>query len=191
MKIRNSFAAAFLVLCALSAYLGFADIHLGYDKALHAITFFILTLVFYWTIDSSRKKSINLTFLVCTVFLGIGSEFAQNFSPYREFDFKDILYNAAGSISAIALSAWYHKRLLSRKRSAKYHALHQVDTPHQRLGQVTETGEEIDLEAQTAPSTLRAQPERVVEDDASAITLQEVAPEPVSASVSTAEAVSK
>lgn len=80
---KTNLHQAFAVLCALSAYLGFADVHFGHDKALHLVTFFALSLVFYWAIDTSRKRSINLSIIVCMGVMGVGSEFAQNFSPVR------------------------------------------------------------------------------------------------------------
>lgn len=40
----------------------------------------------------------------------------------REFDYYDILANVLGSLSAIAASNWYHKRMLERKRAARGYA---------------------------------------------------------------------
>lgn len=37
----------------------------------------------------------------------------------RNFDYYDILANVLGSVSAIALCNWYHKRMLERKRAAR------------------------------------------------------------------------
>lgn len=37
----------------------------------------------------------------------------------REFDYYDIFANVLGSITAIALCNWYHKRMLERKRAAR------------------------------------------------------------------------
>lgn len=37
----------------------------------------------------------------------------------RVFDLFDIAANIVGSLAAIALSSWYHKRMLERKRAAK------------------------------------------------------------------------
>ncbi|KAG5357911.1 hypothetical protein CJU89_4397 [Yarrowia sp. B02] len=120
MKIRKAFVAAFLVLCALSAYLGFAKIHIQYDKAVHFVTFFILTAVFYWILDTSRRRCINASILVCTLFGGVGSEFAQTLFPHRTFDPMDILCNVAGSLLAVILCALYHQRMLTRARLARY-----------------------------------------------------------------------
>lgn len=38
---------------------------------------------------------------------------------HREFDYYDILANVLGSVSAIVLCNWYHKRMLERKRAAR------------------------------------------------------------------------
>jgi hypothetical protein len=62
---------------------------------------------------------------VCTLVLGIGSEFLQAFLPNdRIFDLFDIVANEVGSLAALGLSSWYHIRMLERKRLAKnYHAV--------------------------------------------------------------------
>ncbi|ODQ63965.1 hypothetical protein NADFUDRAFT_84023 [Nadsonia fulvescens var. elongata DSM 6958] len=127
MKIRKSFAITFVALCFLSAYLGFADIHLPHDKLIHFVTFFLLSLVFYWIIDAPRKRCVHFSLIVCTMFGGVGSEFLQGFLPYRSFDYRDILCNVAGSTIAIGLSGLYHQRMLKRKRVTRYQALHQFD----------------------------------------------------------------
>jgi hypothetical protein len=90
------------------------------DKILHFLTFFILTTCFYWILDTSRRRSLNFTLLICTGVLGIGSEFLQDILQNgRKFDFYDIVANIAGSLAAIGLSTWYHMRMLERKRLAK------------------------------------------------------------------------
>lgn len=90
------------------------------DKVLHFLTFFILTTCFYWILDTSRRRNLNLTLLICTGILGIGSEFLQEALPNgRKFDFYDIVANVVGSLAALGLSSWYHLRMLERKRLAK------------------------------------------------------------------------
>ncbi|KAK4982472.1 hypothetical protein LTR66_008094 [Elasticomyces elasticus] len=117
------------------------------DKVLHFLDFFLLTLCFYWILETSRRRVINATLLVCTLVGGIGSEFLQGFLPNgRNFDLFDILANLVGSLSALALCSWYHKRMLERKRQAKnYHVVpgdelddHDVELG-ERIGQ-QETG---------------------------------------------------
>lgn len=39
----------------------------------------------------------------------------------RTFDPYDILSNIVGSVTALALCSWYHKRMLERKRLAKHY----------------------------------------------------------------------
>jgi hypothetical protein len=80
----------------------------------------LLTTCFYWILDTSRRRNLNLTLLVCTGVLGIGSEILQGFLPNgRTFDFYDIVANIVGSLAALGLSSWYHMRMLERKRLAK------------------------------------------------------------------------
>ncbi|ELR03786.1 hypothetical protein VC83_04764 [Pseudogymnoascus destructans] len=123
MRIRLPFAGAFLILLLGAAYLGLSSLQLGLhinDKALHTLTFFLLTLCFYWILDTSRRRTLNLTLSICTFLLGIGSEFLQALLPNgRDFDAYDILANVLGSLAAVGLSTWYHKRMVERKRLRK------------------------------------------------------------------------
>lgn len=41
---------------------------------------------------------------------------------HREFDLYDIVANVSGSVLALALCNWYHKRMLERKRAARGYA---------------------------------------------------------------------
>ncbi|TVY41886.1 Uncharacterized protein LOCC1_G005119 [Lachnellula occidentalis] len=123
MRIRLPFAGAFLFLAATAAYAGLSslqvDSHIN-DKVLHFLTFFVLTTCFYWILDTSRRRSLNITLVTCTGVLGIGSEFLQGFIPNgRVFDFYDIVANVVGSLGALALSSWYHQRMLERKKRNK------------------------------------------------------------------------
>jgi len=123
MRIRLPFAGAFIFLAATAGYAGLSSLQLDAiinDKILHCLTFFVLTTCFYWILDTSRRRNLNLTLLVCTGILGIGSEFLQGFLPNgRTFDFYDIVANVVGSLAALGLSSWYHLRMLERKRLAK------------------------------------------------------------------------
>jgi len=124
MRIRTYPAVAFAVVVLLAAYLGLGSSRLpSYkqsDKLLHGITFFLLTLFFYWSIETNRKRTLHLTLLVCTLGLGVGSEIAQALLPNgREYDSLDIVANVIGSLLAVGLCLWYHKRMLERKRRAK------------------------------------------------------------------------
>ncbi|KAK7521489.1 putative VanZ domain protein [Phyllosticta citriasiana] len=129
MRIRKVPAGAFAAFCLLAAAGGFGRQQIpSYkqsDKALHFITFFLITLCFYWIIETNRRRVLHLTLFVCPLLLGVGSEVVQGLLPNdRQFDPWDILANAVGSLSAIALCSWYHKRMLERRRQAKlYHAV--------------------------------------------------------------------
>ena len=116
---------AFLFLLATAGYAGLTSLQLeSYinDKALHFLTFFILTTTFYWILDTSRRRTLNITLLVCTAFLGLGSEVLQHFLPNdRTFDAYDIVANIVGSLAAVGLNSWYHMRMLERKRLAKHY----------------------------------------------------------------------
>ncbi|RAL64694.1 hypothetical protein DID88_001726 [Monilinia fructigena] len=112
MRIRLPFAGAFLFLVLLAGYAGLTSIQVDAvinDKVLHTITFFLLTVVFYWILDTSRRRNLNFTLIVCTGILGVGSEFLQGFLPNgRTFDFYDIVANIVGSVAGLALCSWYH-----------------------------------------------------------------------------------
>lgn len=108
----------------MAAYLGLSSLQLDgriNDKVLHFLTFFILTVCFYWILDTSRRRSLNVTLIICTGVLGVGSEFLQGLIPDngRDFDVYDIFANIAGSLAALAMSSWYHKRMVDRKRTKK------------------------------------------------------------------------
>ncbi|KAF2252592.1 hypothetical protein BU26DRAFT_517190 [Trematosphaeria pertusa] len=126
MRIRKPFAAAFVAVILISAAAGFSPpdykipTYKQSDKVLHFVAFFALTVAFYWIVETSRRKVLQLTFTVCTIGLGFASEIVQGLLPiHREFDYYDILANVLGSVSALALCNWYHKRMLERKRAAR------------------------------------------------------------------------
>ncbi|KAL1857833.1 hypothetical protein Plec18167_001765 [Paecilomyces lecythidis] len=138
MRIRWPFAGAFAVLILLSAYIGLlphstpsedgsgftVPAHLQpSDKVLHLVTFFLLSLIFYWILDTTRRRNLHLTLLVCTLGLGVGSEIIQGLLPNdRAFDPFDVVANIVGSLGAVGLCSWYHKRMLERRRKARYGA---------------------------------------------------------------------
>jgi len=124
MRIRTYPAVAFAVIFLLAAYLGLGDPRLlSYkqsDKFLHFFTFFLLTLFFYWIIETNRRRTLHLTLFVCPLVLGVGSEIVQGLLPNgREFDPLDVVANVAGSLLAVGACLWYHKRMMERKRRAK------------------------------------------------------------------------
>jgi len=128
MRIRTYPAVAFAVITLAAAYLGLAPSVLpAYkqsDKVLHFITFFLLTICFYWILETNKRRSLQLTLFICTLVLGVGSEIVQGLLPNgREFDLLDIVCNILGSLSAVGLCMWYHKRMLERKRRSKSYNL--------------------------------------------------------------------
>jgi len=114
------------VFCALllfAGYAGLTDVQIDAvvnDKALHLLTFFLLTIAFYWIVDTNRRRTLNFTLVVCTLGLGVGSEFLQAILPNgRLFDIFDVVANVVGSLAGIGLCSLYHKRMLERKRSRR------------------------------------------------------------------------
>ncbi|KAI1770159.1 hypothetical protein F4818DRAFT_276851 [Hypoxylon cercidicola] len=140
MRIRLPFAGVFFLLCLLAGYAGLSSLQLDTvvnDKVLHLLTFFLLTTAFYWIIDTNRRRTLNLTVVVCTLCLGVGSEFLQGFLPNgREFDPYDIIANIVGSLAALGLCSWYHLRMLERKRVRRqYNAVPGEDDGDLELGE--------------------------------------------------------
>ncbi|CAO1622365.1 unnamed protein product [Parajaminaea phylloscopi] len=86
------------------------------DKVLHFVCFFLATALFYavWDVDESarrhsalwRRMPLILSFAVCLLVGGIGSEFVQALLPFKRFDPFDILANLCGS--SLGLWASYH-----------------------------------------------------------------------------------
>ncbi|KAK9368588.1 hypothetical protein V1509DRAFT_623346 [Lipomyces kononenkoae] len=150
MRIRKSFAAAFVLLLLLSAYLGFAPVSVPHDKVLHFVFFFVLTTLFYWIVDTSRRRLINATIVVCILVGGIGSELVQSLVPYREFDIYDIVANILGASLALVISSFYHKRMLERKRAQKYFAVPPQDGADLEQGDTSEDVNLADLSTSSA-----------------------------------------
>jgi len=124
MRIRTYPAAGFGLITLAAAYLGLAPSSIpSYkqsDKVLHFVTFFLLTLCFYWILETNRRKNLQLTLFCCTFVLGVGSEVLQGLLPNgRDFDPFDIFANVLGSGAAVGINLWYHKRMLKRKRESK------------------------------------------------------------------------
>ncbi|OKL60551.1 hypothetical protein UA08_04067 [Talaromyces atroroseus] len=130
MRVRYYFLGAFVLLVLFSSYMGLlphstsssvpANLQPN-DKFLHFITFFLLSLTFYWIPDTSRRRALQASLLVCTLGLGIGSEIVQALLPNdRLFDPFDIVANIVGSVGAISICGWYHRRMLERRRKARF-----------------------------------------------------------------------
>ncbi|KAK3689875.1 hypothetical protein B0T22DRAFT_181304 [Podospora appendiculata] len=153
MRIRLPFAGLFTFLLLLAAYAGLAPQTTPLpinDKLLHLLTFFVLTLCFYWIIDTNRRRTLNFTLVTCTLCLGVGSEFLQALLPNdRAFDLLDLVANLVGSLAALGLCSWYHKRMLERKRLRKqYNAVPGDDAGDDLLDEEAgdlELGEGVDI----------------------------------------------
>lgn len=135
----------FVLLCLFAAYAGLTPLQLGQyvnDKVLHVATFSLLTIVFYWIVDTNRRRTFNMTLIVCTLVLGVGSEFVQSLLPNdRIFDVYDIVANVIGSLAGLAMCSWYHKRMLERRRQRKtYDAVPGEDLEDLELGECHHTG---------------------------------------------------
>lgn len=62
-----------------------------------------------------------MTLLICTLGLGIGSEIVQGLLPNdRAFDPFDVVANVVGSLGAVGLCGWYHRRMLERRRKSRF-----------------------------------------------------------------------
>ncbi|KAF3157078.1 hypothetical protein TWF569_003986 [Orbilia oligospora] len=146
MRIRPQIAGAFAFLLLLSAYLGFSKklVIPVNDKVVHFICFFLMTLCFYWVLDTSRRRVVNFTLIVMFGILGVGSEFVQGVLPWRTFDAYDIFANLLGAGAALGLCMWYHKRMLERKRQAKQASYHAVGNEEAELGIIEEEDENED-----------------------------------------------
>ncbi|KAL8745062.1 MAG: hypothetical protein Q9190_002774 [Brigantiaea leucoxantha] len=132
--------AAFLLLLLFAAYLGLGSVQIPRvnDKFLHFLTFFLLTITFYWVLDTSRRRTLNVTVLIVTVGLAVGSEVLQALLPNgRIFDPLDIAANIFGSLLALGLCTMYHKRMLDRRRRRKGYGVVQQE----------EAGEDLELGA--------------------------------------------
>ncbi|KAJ5793655.1 hypothetical protein N7457_000254 [Penicillium paradoxum] len=146
MRVRYPFAGAFIVLLFLAGYIGLlphsesstipAKLQPN-DKFLHLLTFFLLTVTFYWVLDTTRRRTLHVTLVVCTLGLGVGSEIVQGSLPNgRDFDIFDIVANVVGSVGAVGLCGWYHRRMMERRRQSRY-GLMEDGTQDVELGGVT------------------------------------------------------
>lgn len=112
--VRFAVLLLFCLSLAFAAYLGFSLISLGHDKAIHFVTFFILTSEFYFLWDTYRPWKI--TVVAMTFGASIALEYVQNFvNPNRKFDYMDIIYNIHGSALAVATCCIIHSYTIRRR----------------------------------------------------------------------------
>lgn len=150
MRIRIPIFIVFLFSCVLTAYLGLVRVTplpTNRDKIAHLTAFFVLTVLFYWSMDTHRKRAVNITLFVCCLCASIGTELLQHFATggERKFDVQDIAANLVGSIFATVLCSLYHGRLNERRKRAR----------HDRIRHDAEGGEvqEETVELDTVDST--------------------------------------
>ncbi|KAL8858439.1 MAG: hypothetical protein Q9178_005120 [Gyalolechia marmorata] len=136
MRVRYPFAAGFTVLLLLAGYLRLSSTQIPQvnPQILHLITFLLLTVTFYWILDTTRRRLLNFTLITITFALGLGSEALQLVLPNaRAFDPINVAANVLGSLSALALCSLYHKRMLDRRRRRKGYGIVPQDVEGQEL----------------------------------------------------------
>ncbi|KAL8674758.1 MAG: hypothetical protein Q9168_000842 [Polycauliona sp. 1 TL-2023] len=136
MRVRYPFAGAFTVLLLLAGYLRLSSVQIPQlnPQFLHFITFILLTVAFYWILDTTRRRLLNFTLLAITFSLGLGSEALQLILPNgRLFDPINVAANILGSLVALALCSLYHKRMLDRRRRRKGYGIVPQDAEGQDL----------------------------------------------------------
>jgi hypothetical protein len=69
-----------------------------YDKIVHALEFFFLTILLLNTFTQYRTKGAYIIALVCAFALAFGSEYVQRFVPGRSYSYFDILADLSGII---------------------------------------------------------------------------------------------
>ncbi|EGW32414.1 uncharacterized protein SPAPADRAFT_153310 [Spathaspora passalidarum NRRL Y-27907] len=124
VSVRLPVLVLFILTLVGAGYLGFASIHLPYDKTIHFFTFTILTMEFYLIFNTKHKTSTILrliTFLVCTCGASISSEIIQNVvNPSRVFDVYDILFNMAGSLWGLIVCCVVQDWKMQRNKKLKF-----------------------------------------------------------------------
>ena len=87
------------------------------DKILHALAYFVFTIVwflaFYFTLKLSRTKSFIYTFLFSVAFGVLIEILQQQLTTYREGDVLDVVANTFGTILALLLLKIIFKRPLN------------------------------------------------------------------------------
>ncbi|KAM9930196.1 hypothetical protein OXX59_000697 [Metschnikowia pulcherrima] len=116
--VRLSVLVLFCISLMFAAFLGFSSITLGHDKAIHFVTFFVLTTEFYLLWETHRPW--KLTILIMTLGASVTSEYVQNFvNPNRKFDYMDIIFNIHGSALAVAVCCLVHSFMTRRRLPAR------------------------------------------------------------------------
>lgn len=127
LRIRPAFVVLNILALIVLAVLGFHPKSGSFvpinDKLLHFICFFFATGLFYfiWDVDEPARRvwiwrhaALILTWFVCFVAGGLGSEIVQSALPYKTFQWGDVLSNLLGS--ALGLFVSYHAERRHRLR---------------------------------------------------------------------------
>jgi len=127
MKIRYPVLGAFCLVSLVFAYLLLSEGIPGgngvSDKVQHFLGCFIEVVLFYWILDTSRRRL--LTYTLSFLFsVSLFSEVLQAIIPNgRTFDILDVLANVAGGLLGVLVCILYHKRMLSRREGRNYNIL--------------------------------------------------------------------
>ncbi len=85
----------------------------------HLIAYFILSLLFYWALQTKtgrRKLDVRLIAVGLSLLYGLTDEWHQSFVPSRSPDPIDILNDVIGASAAMLVVTWYSLR---KKASSK------------------------------------------------------------------------
>lgn len=94
-----------------------------FDKYIHTIMFFVLTVLFCYPFIFYRKsaaviKSWFLKITMCAVIYGITMEFVQKYLVYgRSFDVIDIVFDIIGSVAGLILVNRYFSKKIGPNRN--------------------------------------------------------------------------
>ncbi|MGI8637169.1 MAG: VanZ family protein [Segetibacter sp.] len=94
-----------------------------FDKYIHTIMFFVLTVLFCYPFIFYRKspaviKSWFLKITMCAVIYGITMEFVQKYLVYgRSFDVIDIVFDTIGSVAGLILVKRYFSKKIGPNRN--------------------------------------------------------------------------
>jgi hypothetical protein len=142
-RIRPRILLIWLIIVMVMAILGFAPIHLPFwDKAVHTLSFTLLTTVSFFVWDGRRFWVIVITG-ISMLFISIISEYLQGYLPYRTFDGYDILANLIGSSIGLILAVIIDTRY--RQRRARLQADYLMLSHHRDWADTLEEDSEEEM----------------------------------------------
>ena len=106
MSIRNIWVALGIVWIIIVFYLSLGKVSgpidvAGIDKVYHLVTYCCLSI---WFLQLSKKLSFIISVIVFFILMGVGLEFLQALTPYRMFEYNDMIANSIGVILGYGLS---------------------------------------------------------------------------------------